>query len=163
MEDVRKKAIDKVNEYHKQAGIFYTLCACLFVFGLAALVSALVTGAAIGNNFFKTEKGINFIGGVFALAMLALMVYLFGRFLKKRAQKETRRLRPYCTRLKLVSQSQFDFLSLFISPDKVTFLRGSDYDDDKFVLIIIMQDGTIKSCDKIGKEEAEAMFEPIYN
>ena len=91
MEDVRKKAIDKVNKYHKKADICFGVSAFLFTVGLMALVSALVTGAAIGYNFFKTEMGIKFIGGVFALAMLALMVYLFGRFLKKRAQKETRK------------------------------------------------------------------------
>lgn len=79
---------------------------------------------------------------------------------KKRAREATDELKHNYARLKLVSKGCFDILSFFTSPDKITFLQGPKFDGGITVVILIMKNGTIETCEMDSKEVA-TMFEQM--
>ena len=157
MEDV-KKMIDRTNKAHKRANNLWN-----WLLGLAitALIVLLIIVVGLSTTGIKGH-----VFGALTIALMILMVIslislLFACKFEKQAKVCTGLLQGNYLRQKLVNQSYFDFLSLFASPAKVMFFQDSKDDDEKFVIILINEDETIKWCE-MKKEGAKTIFEPMF-
>lgn len=162
MDNVKKVTnIDMINKWRKRTDV---LEAWVIVALICTTIVSVAIAAGLFNGYILKNEGafLRILAGIaIGFLIIALACVLFAEKSGKRAEKETEALRRDCIRLKLVSQGHFNFLSLFTSPDEVTFLHDPKNDGEKFTVILIMKDGTIKSCD-MRKEEADQMFEPMF-
>lgn len=127
----------------------------------AIIVQILIVTATLANIFDKDYSSIIALCVFLAITIVIVIVqYVCLSKSKKRAREATDELEHNYARLKLVSKGCFDILSFFTSPDKVTFLQGPKFDGGITVVILIMQNGTIKTCNMDSKE-VTAMFEPM--
>lgn len=173
MEDVKKtiatedveKVINRIKEAHKRVNSILTCRAYLSHTVGVAIIVAIVIAILTIHGFVLKDEGIGlsvaYSGMALVLIIIAWILNLFAKEIQKHAKKDTKVLKSRCTRLKPISQGYYDVLSVFTSPDEVTFLQVSKNEDKEFVILIIMEDEMIKSRE-MTKEELEAMFEPMF-
>ena len=128
-------------------------------FDLAIIVHILIVAMGIANIVASDYTNVIAWCVIWAINIVMNIVqYVCLSKSKKRAREATDELKHKYARLKLVSQGYFNFCSLFISPDKVTFLQGPKFDGGITVVILIMENGTIETCEMDSKE-VDTMFE----